>query len=304
MQDIRERNRKHDSFNHLSAVSEGISALSWVTIAKTPAPFVKEMADSAQFYTNKVLVGYKDKPELAHHVEWAKQWIAFLTELQQYIRKHHTTGLIWAKAAAAAAAGPGAPPPPPPPPCPAMFNAPSGGGGALADDGMKDARAALFASINQGLDITKGLRRVAASEMTHKNPNLRVSSVVPVNEQGKIAGAAAAVARNAPLAKGAAKFELDGKKWVVENLDEQKELRINETQLCQSVHVYRCDNCILFVKGKLNSITIDSCKKFAIVFDSLVSFTELINCQNVQVQVCVSLLLSLSGYNLLIDLCF
>lgn len=231
------------------------------------------MADSAQFYTNKVLVTYKDKPELAYHVEWAKKWIAFLIDLQQYIRKHHTTGLVWAKVSASG--GPALPPPPPPPS--SMLNLQS----APADDGLKDARAALFASINQGLDITKGLRKVESNQMTHKNPNLRVTSVVPVSEQNKSAGPA----RSAPLAKGAAKFELDGKKWVVENLDNQKELTIAETQLCQSVHVYRCDNCILFVKGKINSITIDTCKKFSIVFDSLVSFTELINCQNAQVQV-------------------
>jgi len=33
-------------------VSEGIPALGWVTMEPKPAPFVKEMSDAAQFYTN------------------------------------------------------------------------------------------------------------------------------------------------------------------------------------------------------------------------------------------------------------
>merc|ERR1712071_722044 len=37
--------------------------------------------------------------------------------------------------------------------------------------------------------------------------------------------------------------------------------------------------------GKCNNIIIDSCKKVAIVFDTVVSSCEFINCQSVQMQV-------------------
>ena len=69
----------------------------------------------------------------------------------------------------------GAPPPPPPPPpaaaptTPAPTPAPANGGGVTA----------VFADLNRGEDVTKGLRKVDKSEMTHKNPSLRASSVVP-----------------------------------------------------------------------------------------------------------------------------
>ena len=49
---FRESNRRSPQFNHLSAISEGIPALGWVTMEPKPAPFVKEMKDAAQFYTN------------------------------------------------------------------------------------------------------------------------------------------------------------------------------------------------------------------------------------------------------------
>ena len=46
-------------FNHLSAISESIPALGWVTVSPAPSPFVKEMNDAGQFYTNRVLKDWK-----------------------------------------------------------------------------------------------------------------------------------------------------------------------------------------------------------------------------------------------------
>ena len=286
--DIREKNRKHEQFNHLSAVSEGIAALGWIAVSPTPAPYVKEMTDSAQFYTNKILVAFKDKPEQAHHPNWARSWITFLQSLQQYIRKNHTTGLVWASIAPAGAA-------PPPPPM-GGFNlgpAPSTG-----DKAMDDARAALFASINKGTDITKGLRKVAADEMTHKNPSLRASGVVPDKEMKQLS--VSGPVNKGPQAKGPVKLELDGKKWMVENFTGRHDLLIDDTQMTQSVNVYRCDDCVLIIKGKINSITVDKCKKFSIVFDSIVSVVEFINSQSIQAQVRILLMASSSSLRLII----
>lgn len=79
------------------------------------------------------------------HVNWCKAWVQTLTDLQQYIRQHHTTGLVWGKS------GGGAPTnlPPPPPPSPPMPIA------DIAPSALNDDRSALFAQINRGEDITK-----------------------------------------------------------------------------------------------------------------------------------------------------
>lgn len=37
----------------------------------------------------------------------------------------------------------------------------------------------MFAELNRGEEVTKGLRKVDKSEMTHKNPALRAGGVVP-----------------------------------------------------------------------------------------------------------------------------
>lgn len=75
----------------------------------------------------------------------------------------------------AAAAG-GAPPPPPPPPPPVPPPPP----GALPPASVAGGGvAAVFAELNRGTEVTKNLRKVDKSEMTHKNPSLRASSTVP-----------------------------------------------------------------------------------------------------------------------------
>jgi adenylyl cyclase-associated protein len=61
VQSFREKNRTSQFFNHLSAISESIGAFGWISVQPAPSPFVKEMSDSAQFYTNRVLKDYKEK---------------------------------------------------------------------------------------------------------------------------------------------------------------------------------------------------------------------------------------------------
>lgn len=53
----------------------------------------------------------------------------------------------------------------------------------------------------------------------------------------------------------------------------------------QTVYIYRCENSVIKVNGKANSITLDGCKKTSVVFDALVAQCETVNCQSVQIQV-------------------
>merc|ERR1719361_2998048 len=92
-----------------------------------------------------------------------------------------------------------------------------------------------------------------------------------------------------PAAKAAPakppKFELEGKKWVVEYHKNNPSLVIEETETNQSVYVFRCEGSTLKVEGKVNNIIVDGCKKCAVVFNDAVSSCEFINCQSVQMQV-------------------
>ncbi|XP_057333006.1 uncharacterized protein LOC130672433 isoform X2 [Microplitis mediator] len=277
IQQFRENNRGSQYFNHLSAISESIPALGWVAVTPTPAPYVKEMNDAGQFYTNRVLKDWKEKDK--NHVEWCKAWVQTLSELQKYIRQHHTTGLVWSKTGSVSAPVP--PPPggmPPPPPCMPVGDISASAGG--------DDRSALFAQINQGENITKSLKKVTSEMQTHKNSSLRTGpapfKAPVVNNSGSPMKSVPPA--NAPIDKPPV-FSRDGKKWLIEYHKGNKDLVIENPEMNNVVYMYRCQDSTLIIKGKLNSIVMDSCRKSSIVFDSLVSSIEFVNCQSVQMQV-------------------
>lgn len=276
VEEFKQKHRAHNLFNHLAAISESIPALGWVSVTPTPAPYVKEMIDAAQFYTNKVLVAYKDKDKL--HVEWAQSWLQFLKDLQAYIKQIHTTGLVWNPRGedfklgqSAPTSAPPPPPPmggmPPPPPPPSM-------GGPVVD-GDANARAALLRQLNQGTDITKNLKKVDKSDRNLTKPMSERSSRSKSPDP-----------RSTPALNRVPKFELEGRKWALEyqNGQTQEQFTIQATEMSQSVNIYRCERIMVIVQGKLNSITVDSCKKLSIVFDDIVSLVEFINCQGIQAQ--------------------
>uniref|UniRef100_A0A2M4A5S5 Putative adenylate cyclase-associated protein cap/srv2p n=1 Tax=Anopheles triannulatus TaxID=58253 RepID=A0A2M4A5S5_9DIPT len=278
IQAFREKNRTSPFFNHLSSISESIPALGWVCVAPAPAPYVKEMNDAGQFYTNRVLKDWKEKD--VTHVEWARLWIQTLTELQQFIKQHHTTGLVWSgKNKPTVLGGSGAPPPPPPigglpPPLP------------IADlklSDQDDDRSALFAQINQGADITKGLKKVTSDMQTHKNPSLR-SGPAPYKAPPTTVTNGTRLA-SAPAVSKPPTFTRDGKKWLIEYQKNNTNLLVENAEMNNVVYMFRCEGSTLQIKGKINSVVMDSCKKCSLVFDTMVSSAEFVNCQSVQMQV-------------------
>ncbi|XP_075709177.1 adenylyl cyclase-associated protein 1 [Rhinoderma darwinii] len=292
VQEFREKNRGSKLFNHLSAISESVPALGWVAVSPKPGPFLKEMTDAAMFYTNRVLKEYKDVDK--KHVDWVRSYLNIWTELQAYIKEHHTTGLSWRKTgpkagptttAPSAPSAPkvGPPPPPggpPPPPPPAPASAPS-------DDSV--SRSQLFAELNQGENITRALKHVPDDMKTHKNPSLKSQSG-PVRSGPKPFTSPKPKSIASPATKPAPKkeppvLELEGKKWRVENQDNASNLVIRDTELKQVVYVYKCVNSTLQIKGKINSIILDNCKKLGLVFEDAVGIVEIINSRDVKVQV-------------------
>ncbi|CAF2748282.1 unnamed protein product [Rotaria sp. Silwood2] len=285
-------NRKSPLFNHLSAISEGIPALGWILVSPTPAPYIKEMSDAAQFYANRVLKEFKEKDP--NHVEWVKQWMKVLSELHAYVKQYHTTGLTWGvhgqQGSGAAAAtvptsksGGAAPPPPPPPPPPPSSSLSSS---AHSHDGQ--SRTELMNSINAlGADATSHLKKVPDDLKLHKNLQLRdpaanqsaARSNVSTKPQETVSHT------SSTLTSGPPKLALEGNKWVVEFHSGRQDLKITETNMKHTVYVYKCSNSTLTVQGKVNSIVLDQCTKVGIQFTSAVSLVEFINCRGMKVQV-------------------
>ncbi|NWZ45181.1 CAP2 protein, partial [Brachypodius atriceps] len=253
-----------------------------------PGPYVKEMNDAATFYTNRVLKDYKNSD--TRHVDWVKSYLNIWSELQAYIKEHHTTGLTWSKTGPVASPmsmrsvltsgsclSPPPPPPPPPGPPPIFETEPA------KDEGTA-SRSALFAQLNQGEAITKGLRHVSDDQKTHKNPSLRAQGP-PVRSPTKSHTPSPTSPKNSPQQNHPPVLELEGKKWRVEYQEDKNDLVITNTELKQVAYIFKCNKSTLQIKGKINSITIDNCKKFGLVFDNVVGIVEVINSRDVQIQV-------------------
>jgi adenylyl cyclase-associated protein len=276
---VRDKNRANAQFNHLSTLSEGVNALGWVCVEPTPGPFVNEARGSSEFYSNKLLVEYKktnDQPQL----DWVHHWNTFLKDLFTYIKKFHTTGLTWNPKGNDAssfkgAAAPSAPAPPKGPPPPAAGPPPP----AAASSKPSADPSALFAALNKGGDITTGLKKVT-KDMKTKNQEGR-SSVVPADAAKPAAAPKAAAAAGGK--KGTPKFELQGNKWLVE-WQENTTINITETEVKQTIYVYKCEKLVVNVKGKINAITVDGCKRTAVVFESAVASCEVVNSISVELQ--------------------
>ena len=60
---------------------------------------------------------------------------------------------------------------------------------------------------------------------------------------------------------------------------------MEEPRLNHTVYVYKCDNCVVQVNAKCNSIVLDTCSRVGLVFEACVSVVEVINCKAIKVQV-------------------
>jgi adenylyl cyclase-associated protein len=276
VQKFREAHRSSTFFNHLSTISESVPALGWIAVSPAPGPYVKEMSDAGQFYSNRVLKDYKEKDPV--HAQWVKAWVATLSALQAFIKQHHTTGVQWNKKGASAQSSKAGPPAPPGPPPPPVLDPSSEGSGSDA------GRGALFSELSKGENVTKGLRKVTDDMKTHKNPTLRAGDTVPAKTS---AGSSSPRAGATTATAKPPKFALEGKKWMVEYQTGKKDLVIKDADMKQTVYMFKCVDCVLTIKGKINAITLDGCKKTAIVFDEAISSVEFVNCQSVQAQILV-----------------
>jgi len=74
------------------------------------------------------------------------------------------------------------------------------------------------------------------------------------------------------------------RKWCLEFFKGNKEIVVDQTTPKQTVYVFQCQDSVIQIKGKVNAITIDACKKTGVVFEDVVSLVELINCSRTDVQ--------------------
>ncbi|XP_059647684.1 cyclase-associated protein 1 [Cornus florida] len=275
--------RRSDFFNHFKATADSLTALAWIAYTgkdcgmSMPIAHVEESWQMAEFYNNKILVGYKNKDP--NHVEWAKSLKElYIPGLRDYVKSHYPLGPVWSSTgktivpAQSKAPKPSVPAPPAPPPT-SLFSSESP---QPSSSRPKEGMAAVFQEIGSGKPVTAGLRKVT-DDMKTKNRADR-TGVVGTNEKGRVSSPSFSKA-------GPPKLELQvGRKWVVENQIGRKNLVIDDCDAKQSVYIFGCKDSVLQIQGKVNNITVDKCTKMGVVFTDVVAACEIVNCNGVEVQ--------------------
>ncbi|TIB75558.1 hypothetical protein E3Q23_02315 [Wallemia mellicola] len=285
--------RKSEHFQQLKILSEATPAFGWFTMKDKPFNFIQEIKDSTQFYTNRLI---KDKNEL--NLLWVQGLLRLLDELSKYVKKHHFNGLAWNNKGASfeefvkqgdqqessqpkSAPATSAPPPPPPPaPAPAPVAQQQATPAAPAAANPE----AVFAELNKGSDITKGLRKVDKSQMNHKNPELAAKKAVP-SLPAKPKALTRSPSSQTTITQKQAKLELDGQKWFIENHTGNNNIVIEDTKLTQTVNIFNCKNSVIQVKGKVNAVNLVGCHKTSVLLENLVSSLSITTSPNFTVQI-------------------
>ncbi|KJZ78123.1 hypothetical protein HIM_02760 [Hirsutella minnesotensis 3608] len=296
--ELKDSNRSDPMHTQLSAVADGIMMLAWVTVDNRPYKHVDECLGSAQFFGNRVLKEHKERDP--RQAEWVQAFYQLFRDLSAYIQQYFSSGIVWnsqgepaldvAKVLSnppppdhsSSAGGPPPPPPPGPPPVldlktePAQSTTSSGGFGAV------------FSELNKGTAVTKGLRKVDKSEMTHKNPSLRSGSKVTDGETSSRTKSPAPGKKPKPQSmrvKKPAKNELEGNKWTIENYDGESQPIEIEASLTHSVLISRCNKTTIIIRGKANQVTVENSSRLSLVVDTLVSTVDAVKVQNFALQV-------------------
>ncbi|XP_013622735.1 PREDICTED: cyclase-associated protein 1-like [Brassica oleracea var. oleracea] len=281
--DAMTQGRRNDYFNHLKAASDSLSALAWIAFTgkdcgmSMPIAHVEESWQMAEFYSNKVLVEYRNKD--ADHVDWAKALKElYLPGLRDYVKSHYALGPVWnasGKPVSAPAKAPPGAPAPPPAPSASLFSSESSKPSSSSN--QKQGMSAVFQQLSSG-SVTSGLKKVT-DDMKTKNRADRSGAVSAVEKETRT------TTKPAVSKTGPPKMELQmGRKWAVENQIGKKDLVISECDSKQSVYVFGCKDSVLQIQGKVNNITIDKCTKMGVVFTDVVAAFEIVNCTNVEVQ--------------------
>nr|GMC91039.1 cyclase-associated protein 1-like [Ipomoea batatas] len=188
---------KSDFSNHLKATAESLTALAWIAYTgkecgmSMPTAHVEESWQTAEFYSNKILVDYKNNDP--NHIEWAKALKElYVPGLRDYVKSHY----------------------------------PLGPSSSTNSKGMS----AVFAEINSGKPVTSGLRKVT-DDMKSKNRADRSSIVGDTGKKGSAKSAFSSKAGNPKLElqmgrKWVVEYQIDEKNLVIDDCDPKQSVYV------------------------------------------------------------------------------
>lgn len=267
---------------HMKAIMEMCVVASWVVMSppQVPSIFIKDTIGSTDFWANKIRKEHKGKDGGLVHITFCERLKDVISKLSDYVKKNHLSGLKWN-------------------PSGIDFEEYSVSDKKKVSSHLEHKNSSPFSSgsgdlmnelaarrTGDGSSAATGLKQVTRDqqrwrkEFSGDGGNI-VSS--KKNATGcKITKTNLGKKLTDPVCK------LSGSKWMIENqTDESNPNGVCEIEIKNSkeqVYIFKCTNATIKIKGKLKSIILDSCVKSNLVFDSVISSCETVNCKRVKIQ--------------------
>jgi hypothetical protein len=101
-------NPRDANFHVMTAVAESIPALGWIAVESNPKGFIAEYIEAGGFYISKALMDARTMPaaDKAKTQAFVRSFKELLTQLVEYVKTHHVTGLKWNSGVTAPASTP------------------------------------------------------------------------------------------------------------------------------------------------------------------------------------------------------
>lgn len=303
LSNIRKLRLSRDFDYHLKAILEMTSCLGWVMIDSSsdppsPSLFIKTCIGSSDFWANKIRKANKGKdtaadPVAKNNILFCDTLKAMIQDLVAYAKEYHMSGLAWNfngrkledyKVTDVSSSG--------------STNATAAT--STSDVSKKTTPAVPKLSIadelaekrsSAGNSAATGLKKVTKDQQTWRKEFKGDAAVLGNTSRTKNASAPKTTTITAKKTSPPVfEFQNRGSKWVIEhhNTTTTPEgsgaLVVTIADSKQNVYLYKCEGVTVDIKGKFNSVVVDACVKCNVVFDSVISTCELVNCKKIQVQ--------------------
>jgi len=277
------------SRNYEKQTSEMMDVLNWpyqskVGTGQGPHAYLKAAIGSVEFYSNKCRVEYKKEESGKFHMQYCAGLKDYIISLAKFVLvnqmkekfqwKYDGIPLKDFSGGAAAPAKKAAAPAAPAPPAPAAAPKKKHKKKAAAPCDM----GALFASLQKGGNITKGMKHVSNDMKVYKNKKLRKSGGIQVTKPKP-------KAKKAKKALPPAKFEWAKflRAWAIENQPDGATVTCNFKSTREPSNLYRCQKARIVFTGKGKSISIINCENTTIIVESLLCGLEVTNSKNLKI---------------------
>eukprot|EP00915_Cephaloidophora_sp_WS-2016_P003401 GHVH01004558.1.p1 GENE.GHVH01004558.1~~GHVH01004558.1.p1 ORF type:complete len:231 (+),score=38.81 GHVH01004558.1:58-750(+) len=152
----------------------------------------------------------------------------------------------------------------------------------------------LFAELQQGTDITKGLKHLTKEEKERRKAAAKEAG-------GKIQMKNKAPTKpntvKAPVSLKEPLFELvQGREWRVEN-HRAGTINVNDVKFNHVVNIRDSTDTTFIIDSKCNSILVDNCKGVILIFNGVMTGLEVIKCRKLKVQILEGVLPSMTVEN-------